>query len=186
MKKMLFLAMMMTIAISASAMTYNEARNEALFLSDKMAYELNLTEAQYDAVYRINLDYLMSISGRDPLGIWWDRRNADLRYVLDAIQYNRYLRINYFYRPLSWYNGAWVFHVRGHYGNHGRFFRPRPAAFASYRGHGPGFARPHVGAPRPITGHVDRLPGAHGHRPAPGHGHPSHGPHNGMHHGNHR
>ena len=37
MKKMMTLAVMMTIAISAAAMTYNEARSEALFLSDKMA-----------------------------------------------------------------------------------------------------------------------------------------------------
>ncbi len=38
MKKMMTLVMMMTIAISAAAMPYNTARNEALYLSDKMAY----------------------------------------------------------------------------------------------------------------------------------------------------
>ena len=35
MKKILTMVMMMTIAISAAAMSYNAARNEALFLSDK-------------------------------------------------------------------------------------------------------------------------------------------------------
>ena len=65
------------------------AKNEALFLSDKMAYELNLTAAQYEAVYEINLDYLMSLNGHaDVFGIWWDRRNADLRYVLNSWQYD--------------------------------------------------------------------------------------------------
>ena len=70
----MILAMMMTIAIAAnaampprSAMSYENARREALFLSDKMAYELGLTDAQYDAVYEINLDYLMSVTGRDDL-----------------------------------------------------------------------------------------------------------------------
>ena len=35
-------------------MSYNAAKHEALFLSDKMAYELNLTAAQYEAVYEID------------------------------------------------------------------------------------------------------------------------------------
>ena len=74
---MMILAMMMVMTISANAMSYNAAKNEALFLSDKMAYELNLTAAQYEAVYEINLDYLMSLNGHaDVFGTWWNRRNA--------------------------------------------------------------------------------------------------------------
>ncbi len=34
----------MIMTISANAMSYNAAKNEALFLSDKMAYELNLSD----------------------------------------------------------------------------------------------------------------------------------------------
>ena len=45
---MMILAMMMVMTIAANAMSYNAAKNEALFLSDKMAYELNLTAAQYE------------------------------------------------------------------------------------------------------------------------------------------
>ena len=40
---------MLTISLSANAMTYEQARNEALFLTDKMAYELNLSSEQYEA-----------------------------------------------------------------------------------------------------------------------------------------
>ena len=40
---------------SASAMSYEQARQQALFLTDKMAYELNLTEEQYEAAYEVNL-----------------------------------------------------------------------------------------------------------------------------------
>ena len=61
---MMTLTMMMVMAISANAMSYGKAKNEVMFLSDKMAYELNLTAAQYEAVYEINLDYLMSVNGR--------------------------------------------------------------------------------------------------------------------------
>ena len=49
--RLMILAVMMVMTISANAMSYNAAKNEALFLSDKMAYELNLTAAQYEAVY---------------------------------------------------------------------------------------------------------------------------------------
>ena len=40
---------------------------EALFLSDKMAYELNLSVQQYEAVYEINLDYMMALSVNDDI-----------------------------------------------------------------------------------------------------------------------
>ena len=68
MKKMFFaLMVMLTSTMAASAMSYEQARNEALFLTDKMAYELNLTDEQYEAAYEINLDYLMGVAGRDDI-----------------------------------------------------------------------------------------------------------------------
>ena len=135
MKKMMIMAMMMTIAISANAMSYTAAKNEALFLSDKMAYELNLTDAQYDAVYEINLDYLMSVNGRnDAYGTWWNRRNTDLKFVLTAWQYEKYVAQSYFYRPLTWNNGSWTINVYSHYKNKSHFYKARPKAFTSYKG----------------------------------------------------
>ena len=60
-------AMFMMTFTSASAMSYEQARQQALFLTDKMAYELNLTEDQYEAAYEVNLDYLMSVDTYDDL-----------------------------------------------------------------------------------------------------------------------
>ena len=82
MKKYIFTLMaMMTMVVSASAMSYSQAREQALFLTDKMAYELNLNDAQYEAAYEINLDYLMGINTYDDLyGVYWTRRNMDLSY----------------------------------------------------------------------------------------------------------
>ena len=59
--KKIFLSLiaMLVLTLSANAMSYEQARQQALFLTDKMAYELNLTEEQYQAAYEINLDYLM-------------------------------------------------------------------------------------------------------------------------------
>ena len=80
MKKFMFtLIAMFAIAMQADAMSYEQARREALFLTDKMAYELNLTDAQYEAAYEINLDYLMSVTHQDNVfGPYWERRNLDL------------------------------------------------------------------------------------------------------------
>ena len=76
MKKIIFtLIAMLSIVTNANAMSYEQARSEALFLTDKMAYELNLSDAQYEAAYEINLDYLMSVTNRNNvLGTYWERR----------------------------------------------------------------------------------------------------------------
>ena len=135
MKKFFTLAMMMVMTISANAMSYKTAKNEALFLSDKMAYELNLTDAQHDAVYEINLDYLMSVNGRNnAYGTWWNRRNTDLKYVLTAWQYEKFMDMSYFYRPLTWKNGSWTFNVYSHYSNKSHFYKARPNVYSSYKG----------------------------------------------------
>ena len=127
-------AMMMVMTISANAMSYTAARNEALFLSDKMAYELNLTPAQYEAVYEINLDYLMSLNGHaDVFGIWWDRRNMDLKFVLTAWQYDKYMSLTYFYHPVAWKAGNWTFTIYSHY-NRGHFFNAHPTVYVTYKG----------------------------------------------------
>jgi len=158
MKKMMILAVMMVMTISANAMSYNAAKHEALFLSDKMAYELNLTAAQYDAVYEINLDYLMSLNGHgDVFGIWWDRRNADLRFVLNSWQYDKYVALNYFYRPVAWHAGGWTFAVYTHY-KRGHIYNAHPTVFVSYKGghnrvHGSHYAHMHKPAPAPAKVH---------------------------------
>ena len=160
MKKMM-MAVMMAISLSASAMSYETAREEALFLSDKMAYELNLTTDQYDAIYEINLDYLLSLDGRDDVvGAYWNQRDAELRVVLNNWQYDRYMGITYFYRPVAWLAGAWTFAVYAHY-DRARFYFGRPRVYISYRG---GLHRHHpaVVHHRPIVHH---RPVVYHHRP---------------------
>ena len=172
----MILAMMMVMTISANAMSYNAAKNEALFLSDKMAYELNLTAAQYEAVYEINLDYLMSLNGHaDVFGIWWDRRNADLRFVLDSWQFDKYMSLAHFYRPVAWRAGGWTFAVYSHY-DRGRFFNAHPKVFVTYRG-GNSHRDPRFYAgrhmPKPAVHHPAHAVHRHAPAPAPHHGKPA-------------
>ena len=136
MKKMMFtLLAMLTIAVTANAMSYEQARNEALFLTDKMAYELNLTDAQYEAAYEINLDYLMGVTSQyDVFGPYWERRNLDLSYILFSWQWDLFRAATYFYRPLYWNAGYWHFGVYARYPHRDYFYFGRPHFYASYRG----------------------------------------------------
>ena len=148
----------MAIAISAAAMPYNTARNEALFLADKMAYELGLTATQYEAVYEINLDYLLNVDTRaDVFGFWWEIRNRDLRYVLSTWQYDRFMASEWFYRPVVWGAGGWTFSIYTRYGV-GRMFFDRPAVFVTFKGGhshrgGSFYAGHHFDKPNPPKGH---------------------------------
>lgn len=132
--KMIMIAVMMTIVTSASAMTYSQAKNQALFLADKMAYELDLTDEQYEAAYEINLDYLMAVNDYDDVyGTYWTRRNLELRSILASWQYDKYVAAEYFYRPVYWSNNRWNWRIYTHY-SYDRYYKPRPMVYVTYRG----------------------------------------------------
>lgn len=129
------LILLFTVTVSANAMSYEQAREQALFLTDKMAYELNLSEAQYEAAYEINLDYLMSIRTQDDLfGIYWRQRNLDLSYVLFDWQYSTFCDALYFYRPLYWNAGYWRFRIYARYPHRDYFYFGCPHFVTVYCG----------------------------------------------------
>ena len=137
MKRMIIalVAMFIMTFTTASAMSYEQARQQALFLTDKMAYELNLTEDQYEAAYEVNLDYLMSVDTYDDLyGAYWRQRNMDLSYILLDWQYRTYINATYFYRPLYWNAGYWHFGIYARYPRRDYFYFGRPHFYVSYRG----------------------------------------------------
>lgn len=135
-KFIIVLVAMVTMTVtSASAMSYEQARQQALFLTDKMAYELNLTDDQYEAAYEINLDYLMGVNSVDDLyGAYWRQRNLDLSYILLDWQYRSYLNATYFYRPLYWDGGFWHFGIYARYPHRDYYFFGRPQFYMSYHG----------------------------------------------------
>ena len=136
MKKFMFaLTTLIIMTVSAKAMSYEQARQQALFLTDKMAYELNLTQEQYEAAYEVNLDYLMSVNSQSDLyGVYWRQRNLDLEYILLDWQYRLYLDATYFYRPLYWHAGYWHFGIYARYPRRDYFYFGRPHFYHVYRG----------------------------------------------------
>lgn len=136
MKRLVFtMVVLTTMIVNAGAMSYEQAQREALFLTDKMAYELNLTDAQYDAAYEINLDYLMGVASVDDVyGDYWTRRNLDMSYILLSWQWDLFTAATYFYRPLYWEAGYWHFGIYARYPRRTFFYFDKPRCYLSYRG----------------------------------------------------
>lgn len=133
-------------SISMAAMSNSRVRKETRFLTDKMAYELNLTTPQYNDVYEINFDFISSVRylmddviygyewALDDYYNYLDVRNDDLRWVLSDMQYRRFLQTDYFYRPIYASGNGWNFRVYITYTNRNHFFFPKPYHYRSYSG----------------------------------------------------
>ena len=96
MKRILFilLATLSTAVCSAgtNAMSNSKVRKETRFLTDKMAYELNLNTEQYNDVYEINYDFISGI-----------------RYLMDDVLYGNEWALNRYYDYLDVRNAGRVF-----------------------------------------------------------------------------
>ena len=131
---LLTLLIVLAGTLSAKAISYSEARDRAWFLTDKMAYELNLTPDQYDRVYQVNLDYFLSIACEsDCHSRYWHYRDTDLRFILWDWQYRLYVTLDYFYRPIRWVRAAWHYPICDHY-RYGYYYYERPRVYVSYHG----------------------------------------------------
>ena len=148
MKRILFMlfAVIMSTAVCHAAMSNSKVRKETRFLTDKMAYELNLNTAQYNDVYEINYDFISGVRYLmdDVLrGEEWalnryydylDIRNDDLRWVLSRRQYSRFMQAAYFFRPIYVSGGRWSFRIYVTYTNPNHFYSPRPYHYRTYCG----------------------------------------------------
>lgn len=178
MKKIILSAVFMMAAwMGANAMSFERAQAEALYLTDKMAYELNLNDQQYNDAYEINLDYFISIdSPSDLYGVYYNHRLGDLRCILHDWQYSLLVAADYFLRPVVWRAGSWFFPIYSYY-NRGYFYYSRPRVWVSYYG-GHSHAYHHAGFyahRRPLWN--GGLRGHDMHRPSPGvGGHVGHRP----------
>ena len=135
MKKFTLSLMLMLAAwMGANAMSFERARAEALYLTDKMAYELNLNDQQYNDAYEINFDYFLRIgSPSDLYGVYYNHRLSDFRCILHDWQFSLLMAADYFLRPLVWRAGSWYFPIYSYY-NRGYYYYNRPSVWISYRG----------------------------------------------------
>ncbi len=165
MRRILSTLAVMLIAASAMAMSFSKARREAYFLTDKMAYELGLSDEQMEVVYEINFDYLRSLyTYADVEGpAWWQRRE-DLHFVLTPWQWNLFIATPDFFVPVRWVRRhSFDLLLRSRYFTASLYYYPRPMVYGSYRGgHNHGNYYTHLDifrpAPPPPSGHNAREP----------------------------
>ena len=148
MKKTLFTLALIVMGFMAKAfaLPISEIRENARFLSDRMAYELELTSMQYEDCYEINYDFIYAIndlmdevvygtaSALDEYYRLLDYRNEDLRYVLNSHQYARFIALEYFYRPIYRHGHSWAFRIYTIYHNRSFFYFGLPSIYHTYHG----------------------------------------------------
>ena len=150
MKKLTSLWMMMLMLMvslpSMGAMSMSKMRQNARFLTDKMAYELNLSQMQYDDVYEVNYDFINSVRyimddvvrgsdyALDRYYDYLDYRNEDLRWILSDSQYRRFLNVEYFYRPIYTTQTSWLFRIYNVYRDVKHFYFGKPHHYKTYNG----------------------------------------------------
>ena len=143
----LIIGIMMLIGTSAFAqpMNYNAIRNNARFLTDRMAYTLGIANMDIiDDIYRINYDYIYGVNAYlddIALGYRYDdylamcaERDYALRMLLGEVMWSRIIGYDYFYRPIIFENRRWRFGIYAHDYNRGYYHYSVPRYYNDYRG----------------------------------------------------
>ena len=155
MKKLTALWMILMIGtFTVQATSLSTMRRNVRFLTDRMAYELQLTSQQYNDVYEVNFDFVYNVDNimnevvlgyeyaLDNYYNFLNIRNDDLRWILTEYQYRRFMEISYFYRPISLYQNSWRLGVFNVYTNVNFFYFGKPHHYRTYLG---GHYRTHFG-----------------------------------------
>ena len=143
---LMFVALAAISADSWAAMNVSDIRREARFLTDRMGHELGLSNRQYEDVYEINFDFLYHVNeviddvvyGYDDAVDYYyyllDVRNEDLVYVLRDRQYRRFVKRDYFYRPIYMVGNSWGMRIYSHYTDLGFYYYGAPVGYHTYVG----------------------------------------------------
>lgn len=150
-KKQLLLMViaLISLVLPASAIGLEDIRLNARFLTDRMAFELNLNTNQYNDLYEVNYDffnsvdpYLADMARQDAYALdryyrYLDERNDDLRWILSNAEYTRFLALDYFFRPFYALNNLCYLRIYQRYPDRSHFYFHRPAHYLTYcGGHG--------------------------------------------------
>lgn len=151
MKRMKIISLLLVLCCmwavpSFAAMSTTEVRENARFMTDRMAHELGLSSMQRNDVYEINYDFFESVRYvMDDLAAGYsyaidryyenlDLRNDDLSYVLTRSQFERFMNRDYFYRPLYVDNHTCRIRIYSVYTNPTFYYFAAPLNFLTYVG----------------------------------------------------
>lgn len=143
---LMFVALAAISAKSFAAMSLSDIRREARFLSDRMGYELGLSNRQYEDVYEINFDFLYQVDEvlddmvfgyDDAIDYYYyllDVRNEDLMYVLRSSQYRKFVNRDYFFRPIHLVGSKWSMRIWSRYSDRNYYYYNTPVNYHYYNG----------------------------------------------------
>lgn len=145
MKLLLVVFLMIVCSGTAWAKSDKQIHEEARFLADKVAHEMELNQGQFLDVYEINYDFLHAVyplMDRIMAGdekaiteyyIHLDIRNSDLVWVIAGSKYPSYMKNDALFRPLYVKDGEVRLRVYEAYGNK-YFHKWKIKKFGKYNG----------------------------------------------------
>lgn len=133
-----------TLSLGAQPMSYDAMRDNARYLTDRMAYTLGLGDPLLDDLYCINYDYICGVNDYlddvavgyryDDYNLVLAARDAALMALLTPAQWTALIAIDYFYRPIVFASRHWYFGIYHHLPFTGHWYFRQPAHYPSYRG----------------------------------------------------
>ena len=171
-----------TMTATARPMSYDAMRNNARFLTDRMAYTLGLSTALLDDLYYINYDYICGVNDYlddVALGYYYDdymaivrERDYALQRLLTSAQWAALMSYDYFYRPISFVNRAWRFAIYAFDTRPNYYYYRVPRLYTTYRGghhfHGMRPAHRHNAPAHRPSYRIERHGNSHINRPGNG------------------
>lgn len=129
----------------AQPMNYESMRMNARFLTDRMAYTLNIRDPYViNTLYQINYDYIWGVNDYlddVALGYRYDdfmavcySRDTALERLLGRALWLTLTGYDYFYRPISFINNRWAFGIYAHDSRYNHFYYAVPTHFHTYHG----------------------------------------------------
>jgi len=133
-----------TASATAQPMSYYAIRDNARYLTDRMAYTLGIATSLLDDLYGINYDYICGVNeylDDVALGYRYDdymaviaARDAALRSLLTYEQWQRLVALDYFYRPIVFRSNRWYFSIYRHDPHVRHFYFAAPPRYHEYHG----------------------------------------------------
>ena len=136
--------LMCTVGVGAQPMSDAALRDNARYLTDRMAHDLALGAGLLDDLYCINYDYIYGVNDYlDDVAVGYRlddynavlaARDLALQRLLTPAQWAALVAIDYFWRPICFASRRWFFGIYHYLPFTGHWYFHAPSPYAHYRG----------------------------------------------------
>ena len=136
--------LMCTVGVGAQPMSDAALRDNARYLTDRMAHDLALGAGLLDDLYCINYDFIYGVNDYlDDVAVGYRlddynavlaARDLALQRLLTPAQWAALVAIDYFWRPICFASRRWFFGIYHYLPFTGHWYFHAPSPYAHYRG----------------------------------------------------